>query len=56
VADAAGLQCGAVLVPGRPDAVLGHELTIVQQWLINRQLEGEKAKGLKATDAKIVKG
>ena len=36
--------------------VTNNALTIVQQWLINRQLEGEKARGLKATDAKIVKG
>ena len=36
--------------------VTNNTLTIVQQWLINRQINGEKAKGLKATDAKIVKG
>ena len=35
--------------------VTNNTLTIVQQWLINRQINGEKAKGLKATDAKIVK-
>jgi YidC/Oxa1 family membrane protein insertase len=36
--------------------VTNNTLTIIQQWLINRQIGGEKAKGLKATDAKIVKG
>jgi len=36
--------------------VTNNTLTIVQQWLINRQINGEKSKGLKATDAKIVKG
>ena len=35
--------------------VTNNTLTIVQQWLINRQINGEKSKGLKATDAKIVK-
>ena len=36
--------------------VTNNSLTIIQQWLINRQINGEKAKGLKASDAKIVKG
>jgi len=36
--------------------VTNNTLTIVQQWLINRQIDGEKAKGLNATDAKVVKG
>ena len=36
--------------------VTNNALTILQQWMINRGLEGDKAKGLKATDAKIVKG
>jgi YidC/Oxa1 family membrane protein insertase len=36
--------------------VTNNTLTIVQQWLINRQINGEKSKALKATDAKIVKG
>jgi len=36
--------------------VTNNALTILQQWMINRGLEGEKAKGLKAADAKIVKG
>jgi len=36
--------------------VTNNALTILQQWMINRGIEGEKAKGLKATDAKIVKG
>jgi YidC/Oxa1 family membrane protein insertase len=35
--------------------VTNNTLTIVQQWLINRQINGEKSKGPKATDAKIVK-
>jgi len=36
--------------------VTNNTLTIVQQWLINRQINGGKAKALDATDAKIVKG
>ena len=36
--------------------VTNNTLTIVQQWLINRQINGAKPKALKATDAKIVKG
>jgi YidC/Oxa1 family membrane protein insertase len=36
--------------------VTNNTLTILQQWLINRQINGEKAKALKASDAKIVKG
>ena len=36
--------------------VTNNTLTIVQQWLINRQINGGKAKALKASDAKIVKG
>ena len=36
--------------------VTNNTLTIVQQWLINRQINGPKPKALKATDAKIVKG
>ena len=36
--------------------VTNNALTILQQWMINRGIEGDKAKGLKATDAKIVKG
>jgi len=36
--------------------VTNNTLTIIQQWLINRQINGEKSKALKATDAKIVKG
>ena len=36
--------------------VTNNALTILQQWMINRGLESDKAKGLKATDAKIVKG
>ena len=36
--------------------VTNNALTILQQWMINRGIEGDKGKGLKATDAKIVKG
>jgi len=36
--------------------VTNNTLTIVQQWLINRQINGAKPKALKATDAKIIKG
>jgi YidC/Oxa1 family membrane protein insertase len=36
--------------------VTNNTLTIVQQWLINRQISGETSKALKATDAKIIKG
>jgi YidC/Oxa1 family membrane protein insertase len=36
--------------------VTNNTLTIVQQWLINRQINGAKPKALNATDAKIVKG
>jgi YidC/Oxa1 family membrane protein insertase len=36
--------------------VTNNTLTIVQQWLINRQINGPKAKDPKATDAKIAKG
>jgi len=36
--------------------VTNNTLTIVQQWLINRQINGPKPKAPKATDAKIVKG
>ena len=36
--------------------VTNNSLTIIQQWLINRQINGGKAKALKAADAKIVKG
>ncbi len=36
--------------------VTNNSLTIIQQWLINRQINGAKSKGLKASDAKIVKG
>ena len=35
--------------------VTNNTLTIIQQWLINRQIEGEKARKANATDAKIVK-
>jgi YidC/Oxa1 family membrane protein insertase len=35
--------------------VTNNTLTIVQQWLINRQINGEKDKAAKVTDAKIVK-
>ena len=35
--------------------VTNNTLTIVQQWLINRQINGEKNKAAKVTDAKIVK-
>jgi YidC/Oxa1 family membrane protein insertase len=36
--------------------VTNNTLTIVQQWLINRQINGPKNKAAKATDAKIIKG
>jgi len=36
--------------------VTNNTLTIVQQWLINRQINGGKPKAPKVTDAKIVKG
>jgi YidC/Oxa1 family membrane protein insertase len=35
--------------------VTNNALTILQQWLINRQIDGEKDKAGKVTDAKIVK-
>ena len=36
--------------------VTNNSLTIIQQWLINRQIKNQKPKALKATDAKVVKG
>jgi YidC/Oxa1 family membrane protein insertase len=36
--------------------VTNNTLTIVQQWLINRQINGPKSKAPKVTDAKIIKG
>ena len=36
--------------------VTNNLLTIVQQWLINRQINGPKAKDPKVSDAKVVKG
>jgi YidC/Oxa1 family membrane protein insertase len=36
--------------------VTNNTLTIVQQWLINRQINGPKKKDPKAVDAKIIKG
>jgi YidC/Oxa1 family membrane protein insertase len=36
--------------------VTNNTLTIVQQWLINRQINGERDKAAKVADAKVVKG